>query len=188
MAMASTKAKPKRKTPASAAKVGGSTRTRKEPVWVKGFLAALEVSGNVTAAARAAGISDDAARKRKDVHPEFAVRWEEALRMAAATLEAEARRRAVDGLRRYKFTKTGDPIMHPQTGEPYYELEYSDTMLALLLKAHAPERFKDSTKVEHAGKVEHQVEAAVKVDLSVLTSAELAQLMELQDKLEGRGQ
>lgn len=55
-------------------------------------------------------------------------------------LEAEAIRRAQDGVVRMKFnSKTGLPFIDPRTGEPYMEHEYSDTLMAILLKRHFPE-------------------------------------------------
>lgn len=164
------------------------TRARRRRKWERGFIAALAETGNVSRAAKAAQIGRDAAYRLRGSDPDFARLWEEAEIEAAAMLEAEARRRAVDGLIRYKFTKTGDSIMHPRTGEPYYELEYSDALLVALLKAHMPERYRDNSRIEHAGKVDHQMEAMAQVDLSVLTSEELMRLAEIQDKLEGRVQ
>jgi hypothetical protein len=91
-------------------------------------------------------------RERK-ADPEFAKAEAEALKASGPVLEDEAVRRAMHGLVRFKFTKGGEPLLHPTTGEPYYELEYSDTLLALLLKGRVPERYRD--KIEHSGEVEH---------------------------------
>ena len=55
-------------------------------------------------------------------------------------------RRAKDGLVKYKFKRDGTPLEHPVTGEPYYELEYSDTLLIFLLKAARPHKFRDNAK------------------------------------------
>lgn len=38
------------------------------------------------------------------------------------------------GLTRKKFTGAGEPVINPDTGEQYAELEYSDTLLIFLLK------------------------------------------------------
>lgn len=55
-------------------------------------------------------------------------------------MEAEAIRRAHDGVVRMKFnSRTGQPFIDPRTGEPYMEHEYSDTLMAILLKRHFPE-------------------------------------------------
>jgi hypothetical protein len=88
---------------------------------------------------------------RRDSDPAFALAVRLALADGCDLMEGEARRRAVEGLVRKKFTKGGDPIMDPATGEQYVEREYSDTLLIFLLKAHAPEKFRDNVKHEHTG-------------------------------------
>ena len=108
------------------------------------FLARFAETGNVTDACRAAGI-----KRRRVVYEwqerddEFAAEYREAEIIATEVLEIEARRRAVEGLRRLKFDK-GVAITDPETGEPYRELEYSDTLLIFLLKARAPEKYRDN--------------------------------------------
>jgi len=85
--------------------------------WEKAFLAALENTGSVSAAAEAAqmGRSMVYAHKRSD--PEFARQWEEALETSADLLADEARRRAFSG---------------------------SDVLLIFLLKALCPQKFRES--------------------------------------------
>lgn len=48
-------------------------------------------------------------------------------------LLAEAVRRAKEGDKHYKFDKKGAPLIHPITGEPYYETQRSDYLLNKLL-------------------------------------------------------
>ena len=116
----------------------------------RGFLRALSTTGNVTAACRAAKVPRCSAYKHREEDPEFAAAWDEALDEAADRLEEEARRRAVEGVLQKKFTKGGEPIIDPETGEQYVEHVYSDTLLTLLLKAHRPEKFRE--RFEHTGK------------------------------------
>jgi len=82
--------------------------------------------------------------------PAYAVAFAQAEEKAADALEAEARRRAINGVLRYKFDK-GRPITNPETGEPYYELEYSDTLLIFLLKAHKPTVYRETVHQQHSG-------------------------------------
>ncbi len=77
--------------------------------------------------------------------PAYPERFQAAQDAANEVLEAEARRRAVDGMERMKFYK-GEPILDPRTGEPYIEHEYSDRLLELALKAHLPEKYVDRTE------------------------------------------
>lgn len=76
-------------------------------------------------------------------------------------LEDELRRRALVPLRKLKFTAKGDAIEDPETGEPYVELEYDNTLAWKMLTAEKPEKYRDRSSVEHSGAVE--VNARVRV-------------------------
>jgi hypothetical protein len=117
-------------------------------VWEPAFLAALEETGVILKAAQAAQIGRKAVWIRRKTNPEFAAAFEDALKAGALLLEAEAIRRAQDGVCRMKFnSKTGLPFIDPRTGEPYMEHEYSDTLMAILLKRHFPEYREKQTEV-----------------------------------------
>lgn len=97
------------------------------------FLAAYAQVGNVTAAAKIAGVN-------RSTHYEwlkcdqYQARFSEAHEEAADALEAEARRRALSGVDR--------PIF--QRGQQVGVVrEYSDTLLIFLLKATRPEKFRE---------------------------------------------
>jgi hypothetical protein len=65
---------------------------------------------------------------------EFAKRWADAIEQGTDALEAEARRRAIDGFKRpifYQGKKVGDETL------------YSDPLMITLLKAHRPEKFRE---------------------------------------------
>ena len=98
------------------------------------FLTSLAETGNVSAAARAAKVSRSYAYRLKTADPEFAADWAEALETAIDALDAEARRRALDGVE--------TPHFHQGrvcgTGR-----KYSDTLLMFLLRAHRPERYRE---------------------------------------------
>src|SRR5438045_3245895 len=84
--------------------------------WRAMFLKNLADCGNVRLAAAAAGVSRSAAYERRESDKEFAADWDRAMADAADVLEAEARRRAVEGLVQKKFTKDGLPVVDPETG------------------------------------------------------------------------
>jgi len=86
-------------------------------VWQKAFLAALEKTGSVTAAAQAAHMGRSMVYQHKRQDPEFARQWDEALDQAADTLEDECRKRAFDG---------------------------SDVLLMFLLKGIRPQKWRES--------------------------------------------
>lgn len=118
--------------------------------WRPPFLEALRETGNVSHAARVAGISRKSAYRARENSSEFAEDWEDALGEATDALEAEARRRAFEGVRRLQ-TYRGEVVMVPvldEQGRPVegeedralFEIDYSDHLLTFLLKAH---RYKD---------------------------------------------
>ncbi len=98
------------------------------------FLKVLRGTGNVSEAAKAAGVSRSRVyqvRARSDI---FASDWADAISATDDRIEAEAVRRAVEGVE-----------------EPYYYQgeergivrKYSDSMLMFLLKTRIPERYGD---------------------------------------------
>ncbi|MEF2146203.1 MAG: hypothetical protein V3573_12225, partial [Desulfovibrionaceae bacterium] len=103
------------------------TRLRRER-----FLTLLAERGNVSYAARQAGLSRSRAYELRRDDMDFACAWDEALLESGDLLESEAVRRAVEGVE-----------------EPYYyqgeqrgtSRKYSDQLLMFLLKARNPERY-----------------------------------------------
>ena len=117
-----------------------NARARGVVDWRPAFLSALENVGVICKAAEAAEVSAMTVWREKKNNPDFAAAYDEAVTAGALLLEAEAVRRARDGVMRIKFNpKTGQPYIDPRTGGPYMEHEYSDTLLCLLLKKHFPE-------------------------------------------------
>lgn len=117
--------------------------------WKPDFLNALAKRGNISDACKAAKIHRSTAYEHQQTDEQFAAAWLVALDEGADVLEAEAHRRAVNGLVRKKFTKDGDPINDPATGEQYVEREYSDTLLIFLLKGARPEKYRDRVDHDH---------------------------------------
>lgn len=153
------------------------------PTWRAAFLGTLALHGNVSEAARAAGVARDTVYKAKVRHPDFAADWLTAERIASDVLLREAWRRAVEGSRQYKFhPKSGKPLLFPKghelAGQPYYEMAYSDGLLTLLLKARLPEQFGDRLQVDST------VRQAPPYDLSKLSTADLLALREMKRKLQ----
>ncbi len=103
--------------------------------WKPRFIEALRQTGVVTRAARAAGVGRTTAYDHYKTDPDFARAWDDALEDACDEMEAEARRRAVEG--------TEKPVYYK--GEVVGTIrEYSDTLLIFLLKANRPEKYRDS--------------------------------------------
>ncbi len=142
-------------------------RKRSAPDWAPRLLAELRERGNIRAACEAAGVGRQTVYDRRDADQAFARQFADALEDGCDRLELEAHRRAHDGLLRKKFSKTGEPIIDPDTKQQYAEREYSDTLLIFLLKAHRPQKYRENFKHEHTGKDDGPIE------FSHLTDAEL---------------
>jgi hypothetical protein len=121
---ARTKATPKMKA--------GNFRTEK---WKQIFIDELARSGNVLLSSRKAGVRRTSVYQTRKDDPAFADQWDDAIDESVDLLEAVARGRAVNG--------TDKPVY--QGGVQVGTIrQYSDTLLIFLLKAHRPERFRDS--------------------------------------------
>lgn len=133
--------------------------------WEAPFLAALAITGVVTYACRAAPVPPRTAYYRREHDEDFASLWREALEESTDDLVVEARRRALQGVRKFRFHQ-GDLIRVPLTDAqgaeildekgqpvmvPYVEHEYSDTLIIFLLKAHRPAVYRETFRHEHAG-------------------------------------
>jgi hypothetical protein len=106
------------------------------------FLEELRKMPNVSAAARACGVAPAAAYNLRKVDASFAEAWDAALEEAYDTLEAEAHRRAFEGVTKpihYKGVKV-DTVR-----------EYSDTLLMFLLKGRRRKVFGDKSQLELTG-------------------------------------
>lgn len=112
--------------------------------WVSTFLTALSFSPNVSAAARAAGVTRQAAYLHRQADPEFAAAWDDAVDQSTDELVGEMYRRAKDGVREPVFFM-GDVCGHKQ--------KYSDTLAIFLAKAHRPDVYGDKVTQEHAGEI-----------------------------------
>lgn len=115
------------------------------------FLAAYRVTGNITGAASAAGMNRGTHYLWMRTDDNYVSAFADAEEEATDYLEQAARDRAVHGVRKLMFTRDGQPIIDPATGEQYYEMMYSDNLLTLLLRAHRPDKFRHNTTHEHTG-------------------------------------
>lgn len=116
----------------------------------KSFLEHFAKSGNISTAATAAGVERRAVYHWKERDPQFAEAFADAEKQGIDALEHEAWRRAHDGVKRYKFSQSGKPLMNPETGEAYYEMDTSDTLLMFLLKSRDPRKYAQRMEVTGA--------------------------------------
>lgn len=104
------------------------------------FLNHLALSANVTSSARVARVERGTVYRWKEHDSAFAEAWVQALEEATDTLEAEARRRAVEGIEEPIMSR-GKIMNDPVTGSLLMRRRYSDGLMRFLLKAHRPSRF-----------------------------------------------
>lgn len=130
-----TQATPKKGRRTSAA----ATRQRD---WQTIFINTLRESGNIRASCAKAKVNRATAYRERRDNKAFDEQWGAALEDAGDTLEAEAWRRAVQGVLRPVFQKGG------QVGQIR---EYSDTLLIFLLKGAKPEKYKDRGELSGPG-------------------------------------
>lgn len=116
------------------------------------FLETLLTTGNVSKACKIVSIGRRTAYEWREQDEEFAKLWDDAIEVGYDLLEEEARRRAHDGLVKKKFNKDGTAVIDPETGQQYYERQYSDTLLMFLLKGGRPEKYRERTQMEVTGK------------------------------------
>lgn len=106
------------------------------------FLELLRKTGNVSVSSRAIGFGPSTMKRHRELDDQFNLDWQEAEDEAADALEAEARRRAHDGVLRERCIGSGVNAKFVE------ELQYSDTLLLALLKAERPDKFADRSKTE----------------------------------------
>lgn len=105
------------------------------------YVDALLRTGLETTSAREAGVNMAKVRKEFELDESFKEECEEILEICADNLEAEARRRAVEGVAKGIYYR-GDHIAD--------ETVYSDALLIKLLTARRPEVFGDKREITGA--------------------------------------
>lgn len=115
------------------------------------FIAQLAQGASITMAAERAGVGRTTAYEWKAADEAFAALWEEALEAGIDRLEDEARRRAVHGVE--KPVVAMGKIARNDDGTVLMIREYSDTLLALMLKAKKPDQYRErvDANLKHSG-------------------------------------
>lgn len=157
------------------------------PERLTAFCAALSETCNVGKACTAINISRWTAYKWRKTMPEFAEAWDEAMRAGVTGLEDEAHRRAFEGVE--------DPLTHlgqftylwredehgnkvpvlDENGEHKVASvrKYSDTLAIFLLKAHAPEKYRENSHIQLSGhlSLSDMSEEEMRAELAQLAAA-----------------
>lgn len=108
--------------------------------WLDPFIAEfLRSEGDFDSACEAANVTPAEVHALKLANPVVDAALAKAMKtirsMRAQRLETIAFHDAAFGAKKYKFTPTGEPVAHPETGEAYYELERDHRLLTTLLQS-----------------------------------------------------
>jgi len=122
-----------------------ANRTKRSPKKEEKFLLHLAKTGNVTAACEVIGICRRTPYEWRDGCDDFARAWDSAVEIYVDTLEAEADRRAAQGV---------EQGVYFQGKRVAGERKYSDNLLMFRLKALRPEKYRDNAKLDVSGTVE----------------------------------
>jgi hypothetical protein len=114
------------------------------------FLRRLAETGNISAAARHAGVSRSAVYAWRAGDAGFAASWLDAEQEAVDALEQEARRRAVDGVEQPILS--GGKFVRHDDGSIATIRHYSDRLLEFLLKARRPETYGSRAETKEGGR------------------------------------
>jgi hypothetical protein len=136
------------------------TRTQKTHAQ-RVFLEHFAKMGNVSAAARHAGIERKTVYRWQEADDTFAAAYREAELSATEVLEAEAWRRAVEGVPHERTSYWKGEISGTDI-----ETRYSDALMITLLKARAPEKYRERFDVTSQG--QPIVKAYSESDLALL--------------------
>ena len=132
----------------------------------RAFLAAFRETGNVRLACEVAKVGRSSHYRWLDKDPEYREAFELAKEDAADILEAEAYRRAVEGVEKPVGWYKGKPGGTVR--------EYSDILLIFLLKALRPEKYRERVEVRGA---------FASIDLNRLSDEQLARISAGEDPL-----
>jgi hypothetical protein len=113
------------------------------------FLSHYVVTGTVLGAAALAGIGGTTHYMWLQESPLYAKEFKRAQRYRWQLGMTVARRLAIYGVKRKKFTAKGEPIIDPETKKQYFEIEYNTRLLLRILEIDYPKKFAKRAQVEH---------------------------------------
>ncbi len=147
----------------------------------RAFLAAFAECGNISEAAKIAEINRMSHYHWLETDERYAVVFDQATEIACDHLEAEARRRAVEGV--------NEPVFYH--GEVCGTVrKYSDTLLIFLLKGARPDKFRDNATIRHTGpnggaiqiEGDYELSQRLMADPAALAAAEALAALVLEDR------
>jgi hypothetical protein len=143
--------------------------------WIPHFLKAFAELGVQTDACAVACVHPSTVYRRLETDHVFAQQFKFAKREARDVIRSAVLKLGVKGQLRKKFTSNGEPIMDPETGKQYVEVEHSAACLLAAARAYCPE-FKDKSTLKHTGSNGGPINLTHTFNLRNLTSEELDNL------------
>lgn len=117
----------------------------------RAFLKILSEIPSIRGASRAVGLDHKQPYKWAEADPVFARKFENAKAAGVGKIEAEAMRRAAEGVERY-VVQGGRVVMDPNDPKkPLTIREFSDNLMNTLLKAHGGPEYREKSSVELTG-------------------------------------
>lgn len=141
----------------------------------KKFLKEFASEGVLVHAAYVAGVAPETVYDWQQKDPAFKIACKNAKDLAIATMEVEARHRAVNGV-------TVKVLYDDDGNEIGVERKKSDTMLIFLLKAAKPDKYRDNMSIDHNVHTDGTTNDDLVYDFTRLTSSERDTLEALLDK------
>lgn len=126
------------------------------PVRQRAYLGAFAVSFDRVLSAQIAGVSYSRAgdwRRKESFRKAEAI----AHKISVWSFESMAAQMALGRIIQLKF-HNGKPIIDPRTGQPYYEVQYFPKMVEFMLRAHAPNRYKERSESTVHNKISNEPE------------------------------
>lgn len=136
----------------------------------KRFLEEFGQTGIISHAAETVGIDRHTVYYWQEHDEVFAQAYKQAELRSTEVLETEARRRALDGVDKHRrvYDNRGNLI------DEYTETTYSDTLLIFLLKARAPEKYRERHDITTGGQpltaAHNELDAAIEFRLAELAA------------------
>jgi hypothetical protein len=113
----------------------------------KAFLEMFRRTGNISAAVRLVpGLARSTVYVWLKTDAQFEADFQDAELESTEIMEEEAARRAVEGVPRTRRNYHRGELV-----DEYEEIQYSDTLLMFLLKARAPQKYRERFSHEHSG-------------------------------------
>lgn len=113
--------------------------------WRKVFLRELAVDGNRQRAAEVAGVDRKTVYNHRASDAAFRAEWDAAIDQAGEYLEAEAWRRATEGVT--EPLTCGRGLVYHEDGSLATVQKYSDSLMQTLLRGARPQKYRDNVSV-----------------------------------------